>query len=45
MKLYFQRRVDGQVSRRLLKGYNSGVDLDRYGLRPKPQVTSGLFLL
>jgi pyrimidine 5'-nucleotidase len=37
MKLYFQRRVDRQVSRRLLKGYSSG-DLDRYGLRPKPQV-------
>jgi hypothetical protein len=43
MKLYFQRRVDRQVSRRLLKRYSSGVDLDRYGLRPKPQVTSGLF--
>jgi hypothetical protein len=38
MKLYIQRRVDRQVSRRLLKGYSSGVDLDRYGLRPKPQV-------
>jgi pyrimidine 5'-nucleotidase len=36
MRLYFQRRRDVQVQRRLLKGYSSG-DLDRYGLRPKPQ--------
>jgi pyrimidine 5'-nucleotidase len=37
MKLYFQRRADVQVKRRLLKGYSSG-DLDSYKLRPKPQV-------
>lgn len=37
MKLYFQRKEDMQVNRRLLKGYSSG-DLDRYGLRPKPKV-------
>lgn len=37
MRLYFQRQVDMQVNRRLLKGYSSG-DLDHYGLRPKPSV-------
>jgi pyrimidine 5'-nucleotidase len=37
MQLYFQRRKDLQVNRRLLKGYSSG-DLDRYRLRPKPKV-------
>ncbi len=37
MKLYFQRKEDIQVNRRLLKGYSSG-DLDRYRLRPKPKV-------
>ncbi|KAG7355924.1 NUDIX family hydrolase [Nitzschia inconspicua] len=37
MKLYFQRKEDMQVKRRLLKGYSSG-DLDRYNLRPKPKV-------
>ena len=37
MKLYFQRKVDMKVNRRLLKGYSSG-DLDRYQLRPKPKV-------
>lgn len=37
MRLYFQRTVDVQVNRRLLKGYSSG-DLDRYSLRPKPSV-------
>jgi pyrimidine 5'-nucleotidase len=35
MKLYFQRLLDLQVKRKLLKGYSSG-DLDMYGLRPKP---------
>lgn len=37
MNLYFQRKEDMQVKRRLLKGYSSG-DLDRYQLRPKPKV-------
>jgi putative hydrolase of the HAD superfamily/pyrimidine and pyridine-specific 5'-nucleotidase len=37
MQLYFQRKEDIQVKRRLLKGYSSG-DLDRYQLRPKPKV-------
>ena len=36
MRLYFQRRGDLHVQRRLLHGYSSG-NLDRYGLRPKPQ--------
>jgi pyrimidine 5'-nucleotidase len=37
MQLYFQRKSDVKVQRRLLKGYSSG-DLDSYGLRPKPSV-------
>ncbi|KAL3907389.1 MAG: hypothetical protein SGILL_008898 [Bacillariaceae sp.] len=37
MQLYFQRKEDMQVKRRLLKGYSSG-NLDRYQLRPKPKV-------
>jgi pyrimidine 5'-nucleotidase len=37
MRLYFQRKSDVKVQRRLLKGYSSG-DLDRYDLRPKPSV-------
>jgi len=37
MRLYFQRRTDLRVNRRLLKGYSSG-NLDSYGLRPKPKV-------
>lgn len=35
MKLYFQRRLDLAVNRRILKGYSSS-DLERYNLRPKP---------
>jgi putative hydrolase of the HAD superfamily len=37
MQLYLQRRADHVVKRRLLHGYSSG-NLDRYALRPKPQV-------
>jgi 8-oxo-dGTP pyrophosphatase MutT (NUDIX family) len=37
MKLYFQRKGDMLVNRRLLKGYSSG-NLDKYKLRPKPKV-------
>jgi pyrimidine 5'-nucleotidase len=37
MNLYFQRKTDVRVNRRLLKGYSSG-DLDSYQLRPKPKV-------
>ena len=37
MRLYFQRKEDMLVNRRLLKGYSSG-DLDKYKLRPKPKV-------
>lgn len=37
MRLYFQRKLDVRVNRRLLKGYSSG-DIDKYRLRPKPEV-------
>ena len=37
LKLYFQRKADMKVQKRLLKGYSSG-DLDSYSLRPKPKV-------
>jgi pyrimidine 5'-nucleotidase len=37
MRLYFQRKEDLVVQRKLLKGYSSG-SLEAYGLRPKPQV-------
>lgn len=37
VQLYFQRKLDMHVNRRLLKGYSSG-DLDMYRLRPKPKV-------
>jgi pyrimidine 5'-nucleotidase len=37
MRLYFQRKEDLVVKRKLLKGYSSG-SLEAYGLRPKPQV-------
>jgi hypothetical protein len=37
MRLYFQRKEDIHLNRRLLKGYSSG-DLDKYNLRPKPKV-------
>ncbi len=37
VNLYLQHRRDKSLKRRFLKGYSSG-DLDRYGLRPKPQV-------
>jgi pyrimidine 5'-nucleotidase len=37
MRLYFQRKEDLVVKRKLLKGYSSGT-LEAYGLRPKPQV-------
>jgi pyrimidine 5'-nucleotidase len=37
MKLYFQRRGDLHVQRRLLMGYSSS-NLDAYQLRPKPRV-------
>lgn len=36
MRLYFQRKADMKVNRRLLKGYSSG-NLNSYNLRPKPQ--------
>jgi pyrimidine 5'-nucleotidase len=37
IQLYYQRTVDMHVKRKLLKGYSSG-DLDKYKLRPKPEV-------
>jgi pyrimidine 5'-nucleotidase len=37
MRLYFQRKEDLVVKRKLLKGYSSG-NLEAYGLRPKPKV-------
>jgi pyrimidine 5'-nucleotidase len=37
MRLYFQRKEDMVVQRKLLKGYSSG-SLEAYGLRPKPRV-------
>lgn len=37
LKLYFQRKADTKVKKRLLKGYSSG-DLNSYTLRPKPKV-------
>ena len=37
LRLYFQRKLDQKVNRRLIKGYSSA-DLDDYDLRPKPQV-------
>ena len=37
LKLYFQRKEDDRLKRRLLKGYSSG-NLDDYKLRPKPKV-------
>lgn len=36
MRLYFQRKEDLVVQRKLLKGYSSGT-LESYGLRAKPQ--------
>ena len=36
MKLYFQRRTDIAVQRRMLKGYRS-TNLENYGLRPRPK--------
>lgn len=37
MRLYFQRRSDMHINRRLLKGYSSS-DLDAYNLRPRLRV-------
>jgi len=37
INLYLQYRRDHSLKRRLLKGYSNG-NLDRYGLRPKPEV-------
>lgn len=37
IKLYLQFKSDRKLRRRLLKGY-SNADLDRYALRPKPEV-------
>jgi len=37
VNLYLQHRRDLTLKRRLLKGYSNG-DLDRYALRPKPEV-------
>ena len=37
VKLYLQYRRDKSLKRRLLKGYSNG-DLERYQLRPKPEV-------
>ena len=37
LKLYFQRKEDDRLKRRLLKGYSSG-NLDDYKLRPRPKV-------
>lgn len=37
LKLYFQRKQDESLKRKLLKGYSSG-NLDEYRLRPKPKV-------
>ena len=39
LELYFQRKEDDRLKRRLLKGYSSG-NLDDYKLRPKPKVRS-----
>lgn len=36
MRLYFQRRIDLHVSRKMLKGYSSS-DLNAYAIRPKPK--------
>lgn len=37
LKLYFQRKEDDRLKRKLLHGYSSG-NLDEYKLRPKPKV-------
>lgn len=37
LKLYFQRKQDDRLNRKLLHGYSSG-NLDEYKLRPLPQV-------
>jgi len=37
MQLYLQYREDRRANRKFLKGYSSG-DIDKYNLRPKPQV-------
>jgi pyrimidine 5'-nucleotidase len=37
LRLFFQRKMDKKVKRRLLSGYSSG-NLEQYDLRPKPRV-------